>query len=555
MRGIRLVAPVDTNAARLRAWRKGMRDFPWFCKTFVRIRNKDGRLVPFVLNNAQMRVWLSIKEEWDQGRAAWIVLLKARQQGCSTLAMALLLWLLLRRSGQQALSVVHREKEGKQIFRKIELMWEKLPDEVRPPKAVGSRDGDRLAFKEPLGSMIVRESAENVVVGRSGTFQHAHLTELPWWNDADTSMGGMIPTLPSGAGCLVLVESTAEAMGDYFHGLWEEAGEKTSPWKQCFSPWFLSEEYRRTHTKDDYPLTAAERVMRDEYDLSLDQVMWYRDTLSKMKGDIDRMRKEYPGSPREAFRASGSPYFTREAIDRYDTLVARYKPLRAGYLEVGEDLQPKFVDDEFGPWRIYERPVAGRSYIVAADVAGGTATGDRSSADVLDAESLKQVASFLGKLDPDDYAYELAAMGYSYNTALIAAERNGEGRATVLALHKRIGYPRLFTHIPEDNIKAKQGSTVGWVTSPKTRPTMLAQLATLIRGLDVGIRDDRTTKELDSFVRVPGSHIAEAAPGAFDDSVMSLAIGCNSEVRSQALSSAEWDEGDYEPGVSVVTAY
>jgi hypothetical protein len=78
-------------------------------------------------------------------------------------------------------------------------------------------------------------------------------------------------------------------------------------------------------------------------------------------------------------------------------------------------------------------------------------------------------------------------------------------------------------------------SAWGWVTSTKTRPVMLTDLGGLLRDNKLQLHCERTLNDISSFVRVDGSRRAEAATGANDDMVMSLAIAGSAEVREFGL--------------------
>lgn len=558
-------APVDP-AERARwarvALEKSRADFVWFFENLVRIRDKQGKLVSPKINPPQRKVWGTIKADLDAGRRAMVLALKARQQGITTLAMAILAWRICCFPGQGGLHVNYREKEGKQALEKLYEIIENLPPEIRPRISKGSQYGDIIRL-EPLKSFCMRDSAENIEVGRGMTIQTYHLTEFPWWRNPLKTMGSLLPSVPDRAGIIVLGESTGEIVGDYLYDLFIEGMRPLSAWTSVFTAWFESPEYqilpratkqerarevaRRLREK---PLTQWEKDKMRQFGVSEAQMLWYRDKLAEFNGDETEMRRAYPFTWEEAFAVGGRLYFNREAIEKYAGIVASSKPLREGFISNGE-----FMDSPDGDWRIYRRAVPGRAYIISGDVAAGTSR-DFSSADILDAVTLDQVASFRGKVDPDEFAVQLAGMGYAYNTALIACERNNEGRSTNIVLRKRLNYPRLFQHMPEDRAKTSISEEVGWLTSTRTRPVMLSQLSELTRTFEVTIRDPRTVAEMRTFVWPEKSDKPQATPGGWDDSVMSLAIGCSSEVRSQAYAgSAEYDEGDFEPAVSTVTGW
>lgn len=529
-------------------------DFPTFCRTLIKVKNKDGEVVPFELNKSQKQLWKTIKKMDSEGRPVRIIILKARQLGMSTMVQAYLLWKAITKPGHGGLVVAHQEDAAAELFGKVEMAYRLLPEDIHGAME-GIRDsqrkGKKLAFGGELNTSLYVDTAGNKSLGRSQTFQHVHLSELAFYDSPDEIMFGLAQSVPNKPGTTVIIESTANGMGNYFHNRWTNATEGKSAYEPIFLPWYLDDE-----NADDYPedfkLDKEERKLKKLYKLTKRQLWWRRRCIEDdCDGDVDKFRQENPISPEEAFIITGNTYFTPAILEKYQANTK--EPIREGSFDI-IDGKPVFNDWKGGPWRVWKKPEKGRSYIVSGDPAGGTAR-DYSAAHVIDATSLEQVASYRYKLDPDEFARELKWMGLAYNKALVACEKNGEGRATVLKLYKDLKYPRIFYHTTQENWNGGVANTYGWVTSTRTRPTMLAQLGELVRSSALRIYDSRTVDEMKTFVRVEGAPVARAASGAWDDMVMALAIACNSEVRAQAGSAVEYDAGNYEPAISNITGY
>jgi hypothetical protein len=517
------------------AARKFITDFPLFCETFVWIKTKQGKMVRFKLNKHQWKLWKQIEQAMLEDRPIRIIVLKARQLGFSTMMQAFLFWLAIVRPGTGSLVMAHKEDSAGELFGKIELMYDSLPDEMREEMERikdTSKKGKKLAWSSPLNSSIYVDTALNKKAGRSQTFQCAHLSEVAFYDYPTEIMYGMLQALPKKGFSLCVVESTANGMGTYFHTLWERSQDSGSMWEGMFFPWNEEDDYQMTPPAD-FKLDNDEKRIAVKYDLSDAQMCWRRAVIwDECEGDEDLFRQEYPLTPAEAFIVSGNPYYGQKHIEWYTNHTR--KPIRMGRVEY-IDFKPKFIDEDATksydpPWWVWKRPVPGRAYAIGADIAGGTAT-DNSAAHVIDLQTLEVVATYRAKLDPDEFAYQLKWMGITYNWALIAPERNGEGRATLLKLVKDLQYPRVFYHQFEEDWSGGLQQRYGWVTSSKTRPTMLAQAGELIRTRKLKLWCERTVSELASFVRVDTSKIAEGATGCRDDMVMSLCIASSQEVR------------------------
>jgi len=540
------------------AARKIREHFPSFCK-LLKIKTKDERLIPLVLNRAQKKLWKKMQKQEAKGLPVRIIILKARQLGMSTLVQAYLLWRAITRPNSGGLVVAHLEDPAGELFGKIELMYENLPkpmyDELESIRDT-KKKGKKLAWSGvpggfQLNSLLYVDTARNLSLGRGQTFQTVHLSELAFYDYPEQIMFGLNQAVPTKPNTTVIIESTANGMGNYFHKRWLKAKEGNGYWIPLFLPWTDDPEYRLP-VPEDFKLTVEERKLKRKHGIDNEQIMWRRISIEDdCDGDVEKFKQENPIDEDEAFLISGTPYFDRASLNRYEHGLK--PPIKEGDIEL-ENGHPVLNEFENGPWRIWKSPVDGVSYVIGADVAGGGAK-DFSTAHVVDPATLEVVATYRAKVDPHQFARQLKWAGLAYNKALLAVERNGEGRATVLKLVNDLHYPRMFFHQTEENWNGGVQQSWGWVTSRKTRPAMIAQLRALLREDQVKMYDDRTMTDLKSFVRVDGTKIAEAAVGAWDDCVMSFAIACSSEVRAQGTALMDFDEGPNEPTVSEVTGY
>ena len=73
-------------------------DFPGYCKRFFKIKTKEGKLAPFVLNEPQMIIWRKLEQMMADDIPIRIVVLKARQYGIDVRTLHAALAVLLGRS-------------------------------------------------------------------------------------------------------------------------------------------------------------------------------------------------------------------------------------------------------------------------------------------------------------------------------------------------------------------------------------------------------------------------------------------------------------------------
>jgi hypothetical protein len=527
-----------TSIEEAREAKRLQEDFPYFCENFIKIKNKRAEIVPFKLHKYQVRLWQLMQEQEKAGKPVRVIVLKSRQLGFSTMMQAYLLWRTITNPYSGCLTVAHDDKSSSQLFSKIEFAYENLPkqlfNELEQIKNTAIR-GKKLTFGKGLDSEFHVDTAGNKNVGRSMTFQRCHLSEVAFWDDIEKTMYGLMAALGKRPGTECVLESTANGLGTYHYKLWKRATSGESMWAPFFCGWSEDPDCQMP-APEDFEKNAEEKDLARRYKLNNDQIYWRRITIEdECGGDVDLFRQEYPIEPDEAFIVSGNPYFGPKVIEK--TMKQCKDPVNWGDIELvngkptlvrGRD---EGVDKDKSTWWIWKTPEKDHPYVIGADVAGGTGK-DYSSAHVLDLQSEEYVATYRGKCDPDEFAFQLRWMGLSYNVALIAPEKNGEGRATLLTLYKQLHYPRIFFHVEQEEWSGGVRYSYGWRTTVRSRPTMLAQFAAALREQTPKLYCERTTRELASFIRVDSPQkLAEAAEGANDDMVISAGIANASEVR------------------------
>ena len=191
---------------------------------------------------------------------------------------------------------------------------------------------------------------------------------------------------------------------------------------------------------------------------------------------------------------------------------------------------------------IWEKYEDGIPYLLVADVARGDGS-DFSCFHVLRVDTMTVVAEYQGKPDLDTYSSVLQSAGREYGNCLLVVENNGIGIA-VLEKLKDLGYPKLYysvktTHEYMESYLAEHNdrAVLGFTTSSKTRPLIVAKLEEYVRNKLINIHSNRVFHELKTFIWHNGK--PQAMRSYNDDLVMSLAIAC--WVRDTALTENEKD--------------
>src|SRR5512139_3344036 len=104
------------NSDLLAIRRRLLEDFEFYAKHCVQIRTKQGTIVPLNLNAVQRRLLAAIKRQFETRGRVRMVVLKARQQGLSTVISALQYWWLSQRKAQKGLVMAHEADSTTALF-------------------------------------------------------------------------------------------------------------------------------------------------------------------------------------------------------------------------------------------------------------------------------------------------------------------------------------------------------------------------------------------------------------------------------------------------------
>ncbi len=298
----------------------------WRLNHLYWIEDKDGKLVRFLMNYAQLRLW---REFWYR-----MEILKARQLGMSTFVQMIVLDCSLFNKNWHSGIVDKTIDDAKQKLKKIRLAYDMLDylppeptDEDRALAAIGAELKARPELKlvKNKETKLVWANGSEVGVGitmRGGTLQMLHVSEMAhvsanFPKRAREIKTGALEAVK--AGNYIIKESTHEGgrCGHNFEMVaraMANVGRKLSPmdYKFFFFPWHENPEYVLDADFWDEPgrlsddARAHRERMQEYFDhlaamgivLNSAQKAWYS---SKAETLSFAMRQEYPSTPNEAF--------------------------------------------------------------------------------------------------------------------------------------------------------------------------------------------------------------------------------------------------------------
>ncbi len=523
-------------------------DFEYWAVECVKIKDKmSHRDIPFVLNAPQRRVLGEFEARRLAGEPIRAILLKARQWGGSTLVQMYMAWIQsCLRTNWHSVICAHVKNTSMTIRGMYTKMLEGYPAELWEgdcePRFVPyerSSDTREITGRDCRVTIGTSEKPDSM---RGGDYAMAHLSETAYWprsttrsaRDVVQAVCGSVAMLPCS---LVVIESTANGVGDFFHSEWLRAKAGLSDKSALFVPW-QEIDFNTLAGDDDDAILAT----LTPYELALwrrgctaAQLRWRRRKAREFD-TAERFNAEFPADDGEAFASGESAVFSG----------AKVEALRAGCViepRVGavDASGTRFHDDEKGELSMWRAPEANARYVLAVDVGGRSANADWSVIAVLRRGDCPEVvAQWRGHTDHDLLARRCVELARFYNRGLLVIESNtfetdnyGGSSDSNLFILSRLAeeYPNVYRRESFDKVTGQRSMRVGFHTNRSTKGVLIAGLIEAVReGLYIE-RDGEACNELLTYCRLPNGSYA-AKEGCHDDIVMTRAMALH-VIRSQ----------------------
>ena len=412
----------------------------------------------------------------------YIITLKSRQLGISTLASAYSLWLMIFHKDKNILCIATKQETAKNMVTKVKFMYENLPSWLK----VEYEENNKLALRLQNGSQIKATSASSDA-GRSEAVSLLIIDEAAFIENIGEIWASAQQTLATGGGCIAL--STPYGTGNWFHQTWTKAQSKENEFLPIKLPWSVHPE-RNQNWRDQQDADLGPRMAGQECDCD--------------------------------FLASGDTVFEPDEM----------MFIESTYIK--EPLERRGVDGNLWIWEGVDYT---KSYMVVADVARGDSA-DYSAFHIFDIESCTQVGEYKGKLSPKDFGNVLVGIASEFNDALLVVENANIGWATIEQILER-QYSNLYYSstsqmetVESYMTKYERDKLVpGFTMSMRTRPLVIAKMMEYVREKAVTIQSKRLLGEMRVFVWKNGK--AQAQTNYNDDLIMSCATALY--VRDTAL--------------------
>ena len=455
---------------------KCAKDPAYFMKKYCYIQHPTRGRILFNLYPFQGKVLHLFKDH------QYIITLKSRQLGISTLAAAYSLWLMLFHKDKNVLALATTQATARNLVSKTMFMYDQLPKWLKLPAV----EKNKLSLRLKNGSKITAKSS-NADAARSEAVSLLLIDEAAFIDNIEETFTAAQQTLATGGQCMAL--STPNGIGNWFHQTWEKAETGENSFLPIRLPWKVHPE--------------RNQAWRDQQDADLGPKM------AGQECDCD-------------FLASGDTVFDTDDMAFYEQTYQK------------DPMERRGVDGNLWVW---EGVDYSKSYMVVADVARGDGQ-DYSAFHIFDIEGATQVAEYKGKIAPRDFGNMLVGIASEYNEALLVCENANIGWATIEQILER-EYRNLF-YSATNNMETVESYmhkyerdklVPGFTMSVRTRPLVIAKMIEYIRDHSVTIQSKRLMSEMRVFVWKNGK--PQAQDRYNDDLIISCATALY--VRDTAL--------------------
>lgn len=455
---------------------KCAKDPAYFMKKYCYIQHPTRGRILFSLYPFQEKVLHLFRDN------QYLVTLKSRQLGISTLAAAYSLWLMLFHKDKNVLALATTQATARNLVSKTMFMYDQLPKWLR----LTAVEKNKLSLRLKNGSKITAKSS-NADAARSEAVSLLLIDEAAFIDNIEETFTAAQQTLATGGQCMAL--STPNGIGNWFHMTWEKAESGENSFLPIKLPWTVHPE--------------RDQSWRDQQDSDLGPRM------AGQECDCD-------------FLASGDTVFEPDDMSYYEQTYQK------------DPLERRGVDGNLWIWEGVDYR---KSYMIVADVARGDST-DYSAFHIFDIEECTQVGEYKGKLSPKDFGNMLVGIASEYNEALLVVENANIGWATIEQIMER-EYRNLYYSatsqmetVESYMSKYERDKLVpGFTMSARTRPLVIAKMIEYIREHSVTIQSKRLMSEMRVFVWKNGK--AQAQVRYNDDLLMACATALY--VRDTAL--------------------
>lgn len=542
-------------------------DFEFYAYTHLTIRDKTSALdIPFSLNRGQCKLLRELERMRILEVPIRLILLKARQWGGSTLIQLYMFWIQnIHRKNWNSVICAHLNDAAKNIRGMYSNALDHYPSmNGEKPKLTPFEGAQNIKILEGRGCKITVGSAESPNSVRSQDVKLAHFSEVGLYpstpgnkpEDLVSSISGTVTRDPY---TMIVYESTAKGIGNFFHTQWLKATSDDPKIKSAFTAvfveWFeidiYTEEIKIPIEKFIISMTEYEWTLWRK-GATLQAINWYRGKKGEIADD-STMKEEFPSDDIEAFQNSGQPVFNTDHVEKLREECCNPEVVgeisgqtSASEAKLKPELQKKVLQNlVFTPsakgclkiWAFPDHQKILHRYVVVVDTGGRSRKADYSVITVFDRYWMMHggkpeiAAQWRGHVDHDVLAWKAAQIAKWYDNALLVFESNTAETENTDGDHTEFiydtisnHYDNLYSRTPADKIAQGVPAKWGFHTNKSTKPMIIDNYVAILREQGYVERDDEACNEARWYEKKENGSFG-AIDGKHDDIIMSRMIG------------------------------
>ena len=431
--------------------------------------------------------------------------------GLSVITAGYVAWRLMFRYDEKILIIANDGAGAKRFLATVKQFVEHTPSWLKPESIV-TNNQTKLEFSN---KSWVEAKASSPNAGRGESLTMLVLDETAFIKDAEAIWMAAGMALSATKGKCIMI-STPNGTGNLYHKTWVGTTNKKNDFIPLTVHW-------TQNPQSSVGLQINTNINGEEFPWS----PWYEEQCRRMSYDSVKIAQELDLS----FEGSKYLVIEQQLIDKYEKRVRDQKPnfyIKYDFNLKGTPESGSFIIDETA-FQVWKRPEEGKNYIIGADVARGDGK-DFSTIQVLDAETLEQVAEYRDKIGVDLFPYLIDWVGRVYNNAYLVVECNSFGLHVALTLRDQLQYKKMFfsknvqdIHVRPFDYKINEGTEIpGFQTTMKTRPLVVAAIIQHMRENNLTLHSPRLTAEFSTFVMI--NNKPQHEPGFHDDLIFALGL-------------------------------
>jgi hypothetical protein len=449
--------------------KKCQKDIIHFAEKYFYITNLDRGKETINLYVKQKQILRSLMNN------RFVVVCSCRQAGKTTLMTIYALWITCFMSDQRVVIVANKEQTAINVFKRIRLAYEQLPNFIKPGVKEYGKTGMTLANDSSIGistttSTAVRGESINCLIVDEMAFIDYHLIDEFWKS--------VIPVISSGKKTKIFVTSTPNGTVNKFYEVYSDGEKEKNSWK-------------------------AERI--DWWDVPGRTERWKKQMIDTL-GSEESFMQEFGNT----FLDAGNSAVGATVIEKFKT--NKKKPIWSS---------------EDGSYKAYEYPDQNNLYVIGVDVGEGIgrAASVAQVLDITDLTNIKQVAVYgTNVVEPYHYANSLYVLANQWGQPPLLIERNNCGAQVIDALYYQHSYEKIVSSSKIGNIDTpNRNRHLGVLSHNNIRFAGVANMRYWVNFLQsVSINDPDTISELETFIRYPNGIYRKRNDNFYDDRVMAL---------------------------------